>query len=159
MRETLHKLERKCAQFSSRNANRCYRTISVKYFLIKETSKGDCHGGADLAASSTEKLKIYSRVLSLYFLPRKKRRKVISACIIFNYAVGLLEIVIAFETTRTTGALLVGTRQNILEVPKEESDLAGSSRELLHRFFVVSKSRESYNEEIFASGVTGAASV
>lgn len=93
--------------------------------------------------------------LSISFL-EKKRRKATSACIIFNYAVGLLEIVIAFETTRTTGALLVGTRQNILKVPKEESDLAGSSRELLHRSFVVSKSRESYNEEIFASSVTEA---
>lgn len=37
-REILRKLER-CAQ----NANRCgcYRAISVRYFLIKETSKGD----------------------------------------------------------------------------------------------------------------------
>lgn len=37
-----------------------------------------------------------------------KRRKAVSARVIFNYAVRLLEIVIAFETTRST-ALLVGT--------------------------------------------------
>ena len=42
------------------------------------------------------------------------------------------------------------------KVPKEESDSVGSSRELLHRSFVASKSRESYNEEIFASGALAA---
>lgn len=93
------------------NVNRrgCYRAISVKTLFNKRDLKGRRHDGVDLAASSTENLKfIVEFFLYIFSLEKKKRRKVISACIIFNYAVGLLKIVIAFETTRSA-ALLAGT--------------------------------------------------
>jgi len=114
--------------------------------------------------------KIYSRVyrasvflafslsLSLsfsLFLSLSKRRKAVSARVIFNYAVRLLEIVIAFETTRST-ALLAETRRISWKVPKEESDSVGSSPGATSSSFVASKSRESYNEEIFASSAASA---
>lgn len=54
-----------------------------------------------------------------------------SARIIFNYAVRLLKIVIAFETTRSA-ALLVEPPANPRKVPEEESDPARSSRKALH---------------------------
>lgn len=87
-----------------------------KILFNKRDLKGRRHGGADLAASSAENLKFIVEYF-LHFLPRRERREAISACIIFNYAVGLLEIVIAFETTRSA-ALLAGTRQNITEGPE-----------------------------------------
>lgn len=51
---------------------------------------------------------IESLFLVFFPLTPRKRRKAVSARVIFNYAVRLLEIVIAFETTRST-ALLAGT--------------------------------------------------
>lgn len=72
-RNFLLKLERR-AQFSLQNANHCgcYRAISVKYFLIKETSKG----GADLAASSTENLKfIVELSFSIFSLEKREERR------------------------------------------------------------------------------------
>jgi len=50
------------------------------------------------------------------------------------------------------------TRRISWKVPKEESDSVGSSPGAISSSFVASKSRESYNEEIFASSAIGAAS-
>lgn len=47
----------------------------------------------------------------------RRRRRTISARVIFNYAVRLLEIVIAFETTRSASSLVPGTTGGITGGP------------------------------------------